>query len=218
MNKKCPNCRLVNYADASECVRCEAVFDENTTTIAAGVGRKPSILTRVVVCIAVCFVLLIGFYLSLIGSSKSLTFDQKSKVRDSIAIVRSRGFETEAMMLEKFAVYRASDSWFNSMVPKENAFAATNFPFEIMTLYPDFFTYPVDETERAAILLHEARHLQGKDEKDAYEFVWKNRVKLGWTKDKYFNSPVWDNVRNQTREYAPSLFICKGSDFSDCTE
>ena len=121
-------------------------------------------------------------------------------------------------MLEKFTVYRSSDSWFNKMIPKENAFAATNFPFEIMTLYADFFTYPVDEIERAAILLHEARHLQGKDEKDAYEFVWKSRAKLGWTKDKYLHAPVWENVRRQTREYAPSLFICEGSEFKDCTE
>lgn len=218
MNKKCPNCRLVNYADASECVRCEAVLGENATTITVGVVRRPSILTRVVICIAVCLALLIGFYLSLIGTSRSLTFDQKATVRDSINIIRSQGFETEAMMLDRYTVYRASDSWFNSMIPKENAFAATNFPFEIMTLYPDFFTYPVDETERAAILLHEARHLLGKDEKDAYEFVWKNRAKLGWTKQKYLHSPVWDNVRRQTREYAPSLFICDGSDFNDCTE
>lgn len=218
MNKKCPNCRLVNYADASECVRCESVFGENATTIAGGVARKPSILTRVVICVTVCFALLIGFYLSLIGSSRSLNSDQKAVVSRSISIIRSQGFETEAMMLDRYTVYRASDSWFNSMIPKENAFAATNFPFEIMTIYADFFTYPVDETERAAILLHEARHLLGKDEKDAYEFVWKNRRKLGWTKEKYFNSPVWKNVRRQTREYAPSLFICEGSDFQDCTE
>lgn len=121
-------------------------------------------------------------------------------------------------MLDSYAVYRSSDSWFNSMIPKENAYAATNFPFEIMTIYPDFYTYPTDETERAAILLHEARHLQGKDEKDAYEFVWKNRNKLGWTKERYFNSPLWKNVRSQTREYAPWLFSCEGSDFNDCTE
>ena len=121
-------------------------------------------------------------------------------------------------MLEHFAVFRGTDNWFNSLVPKENAYAATNFPFEIMTVYPDFFAYPVDDVERAAILLHEARHLKGGDEKDAYEFVWKNRFKLGWTKEGYYNSPVWKNVRRQTREYAPGLFACPGNDFDDCTE
>ena len=57
-----------------------------------------------------------------------------------------------------------------------------------MTIYPDFFQFPADDTERAAILFHEAKHLEGKDEKEAYEFVWKNRKKLGWTKEKYGNS------------------------------
>ena len=218
MNKKCLNCRLVNYADATKCVRCEAAFDGNSTTIASGYVRKSSILVRVIICIAVCLAAVLGFYLSLIGSSKGLTREQKETVNSSIDVLRSRGFDTEVSVLEKFTVYRSSDSWFNKMIPKENAFAATNFPFEIMTLYADFFTYPVDEIERAAILLHEARHLQGKDEKDAYEFVWKNRSKLGWTKDKYLHSPVWENVRRQTREYAPSLFICEGSEFKDCTE
>ena len=218
MNKKCPDCRLVNYADADKCVRCESVFSADRTIVAMEGKRSPSIAARAAICIVVCLAVIVGFYFSLIGSSRSLSREQKATVQDSINIIRAKGFETEASMLDKYAVYRSSDSWFNSMIPKENAYAATNFPFEIMTIYSDFFTYPTDETERAAILLHEARHLHGGDEKDAYEFVWKNRVKLGWTKDKYYNSPVWKNVRSQTREYAPSLFICEGSDFNDCTD
>ncbi len=100
---------------------------------------------------------------------------------------------------------------------KENAFAATNFPFEIVTLYPDFFTYPADDIERAAILLHEAKHLQGKDEPEAYEYVLKNRGRLGWTGKVYGRPEVWLNVRRQTREYRPNLFICEFNDFGDCT-
>jgi hypothetical protein len=87
-----------------------------------------------------------------------------------------------------------------------------------MTLYPDFFTVPLDDTERAAILLHEAKHLQGKDEKAAYEFVWKNRKQLGWTSDKYKNSEIWQNVRNQTRQYSPYLFVCGDKEAGDCSE
>jgi hypothetical protein len=87
-----------------------------------------------------------------------------------------------------------------------------------MTIYPDFFTYPVDETERAAILLHEAQHLKGADEKEAYEFVWKNRKRLGWTKEIYGNSVIWLNVRKQTREVAPELFVCPANEYADCTE
>ena len=59
------------------------------------------------------------------------------------------------------------------------------------------------KTERAAILLHEAEHLQGKKEHDAYEFVWKHRKQLGWTSDEYLGSPVRQNIRRQTRDNAP---------------
>lgn len=166
----------------------------------------------------VCISVLLGFYLSLIASAKSLTVDQKNTVRDAIAALKERGFSDEAMLLENLTVFRREDNWLNASVAKENAYAATNFPFEIITLYPDFFTYPVDDTERAAILLHETRHLLGKDEKDAYEFVWKNRKKLGWTKDKYSDSPVWANIRKQTRDNAPDLFICEFNPFGDCTD
>ena len=121
-------------------------------------------------------------------------------------------------MLENLAVLRSNDNWLNASVAKENAYAATNFPFEIMTLYPDFFTYPVDDTERAAILLHEAEHLKGKNEHDAYKFVWTHRQQLGWTQEAYVRSPVWRNVRRQTVENVPELFVCNGNEFNDCTE
>lgn len=218
MNKKCPKCRLVNYLDAEKCDRCDAFLNEYLATVTSQSLTKKSIPLRAVICFAVCLSIVIGFYLSLIISSKSLDFQQKNSVSRSIDLIKTAGFETEASLLGKCTVYRATDNWFNSLVPKENAYAATNFPFEIMTLYADFFTYPIDETERSAILLHEARHLRGGGEQDAYEFVWKNRARLGWTKDKYSRSPVWRNVRNQTREYAPALFTCEGADFNDCTE
>ncbi|MGH9819264.1 MAG: hypothetical protein ACRD43_03765, partial [Pyrinomonadaceae bacterium] len=114
--------------------------------------------------------------------------------------------------------FHATDNWLNASVQKENAYAATNFPFEIITLYPDFFTLSIDYTERAAILLHEAKHLQGKDEKGAYEFVWKNRERLGWTSDRYHSSEIWQNVRKQTKDYSPFLFTCDFKEFGDCTE
>ena len=78
--------------------------------------------------------------------------------------------------------------------------------------------FPNDDTERAAILLHEAKHLQGADEKEAYQFVWENRKKLGWTKETHGNSLVWRNVRKQTKEVAPNLFVCDINEYGDCTE
>jgi hypothetical protein len=67
-------------------------------------------------------------------------------------------------------------------------------------------------------LLHEARHLLGDNEAQASEYVWRNRERLGWGSERYSTSPVWRNVRNQTREYAPHLFNCPGKEYYDCTE
>lgn len=218
MNKKCSNCRLVNYPNALRCVRCEANLIETGNVKVASRSAFVKILVRTVVFLSVCLTILFGFYLSLIGSAKSLTLDEKNTVKAAINLLKTTGFSTEAMLLDNFTVYRSNDNWLNASVEKENAYAATNFPFEIMTLYPDFFSYPVDDTERAAILLHEARHLQGKDEKDAYKFVWKNRQKLGWTKENYSDLHLWKHVRKQTREIAPEVFICDSNEFGDCTE
>lgn len=198
-------------------MRCDSELGSGSMVVSAKASR-PSTAARAIICLAVLFVMIAVFYLSLIASSRPLRADQRQLVVESMRVIREKGFETEAMLLENLCFFRSTDNWLNSLVPKENAFAATNFPFEIITIYPDFATYPVDEIERAAILLHEARHLQGGDEKDAYQFVWKNRSKLGWTKDKYSQSSVWRNVRRQTREYAPELFACPGNEFDDCTE
>src|SRR4051812_19116321 len=114
--------------------------------------KSRKILKRIIVCIVILIALLLGFYLSLLASSRALNIEQKHLVRKATALVREKGFSKEATLLE-VAIYRGDDNWLNSSVAKENAYAATNFPFEIMTLYPDFFTYPTDDVERAAILL-----------------------------------------------------------------
>ena len=136
----------------------------------------------------------------------------------AISIIEKRGFINEAYLLRDLATFRGSDNWLNAAVPKENAYAATNYPFAIITLYPDFFTYPEDDIERAAILLHEARHLKGYGEEDAYEFVWRNKKFLDWSEDGYGDSVVWLNIRKQTREMAPNLFVCDFNPHGDCTE
>jgi hypothetical protein len=179
---------------------------------------KSKALKRVLVFLFACSFAVTGFYLSLIGSAKSITYDQGKAVDRAIALLIERGFSGEAWYLRYLTAFRGTDNWLNASVEKENAYAATNFPFEIMTLYPDFFDVSADDTERAAILLHEAKHLQGKDEKDAYEFVRKNRKKLGWTKDKYRSSEIWQNVRKQTKDYSPYLFACDFNEFGDCSE
>lgn len=218
MNKKCPQCSLVNFREADRCARCEADLLEISSSAKPKLSLKQKIIKRAMVCAAVCVLALFGFYLSLIFTSKSLSYNEKAKVKDAIKVLDEKGFSTEVFLLRNLTSFRANDHWLNASTREENAYAATNYPFEIMTVYPDFFQYPVDDTERAAILLHEAQHLKGADEREAYEFVWKNRKRLGWTKDKYAESNVWRSVRRQTSEIAPNLFVCNVNEFGDCTE
>jgi len=218
MSKKCAACKLVNFTAAGTCARCEAPLAAETAPEEPRIGPGAKIFKRIAVCLVVIVCAVLGFYLSLIMSANRLGYAETVEIEKAISLLDEKGFAGEVFMLNYLTAFRAEDNWLNASVAKENAYAATNFPLEIMTIYPDFFTYPMDDTERAAILLHEARHLQGKDEKEAYEFIWKNRHRLGWTKEKYWNSLVWQNVRRQTREYVPTLFNCADKDLGDCTE
>lgn len=218
MKKKCSNCDLVNFADAACCARCQGDLIAVESIGRTASKHRGGFVVRALICIAVCVLAVLGFYFSLVISAEPLNIEQKSSVRRATSILRDKGFVGHVFLLENLTVYRGNDNWLNASVAKENAYAATNFPFEIMTLYPDFFTYPVDDVERAAILLHEAEHLKGHDEHDAYKFVWENRKAIGWTKDKYWSSPVWQNIRKQTAEDAPDLFVCENKEYRDCTE
>lgn len=217
MRSKCPNCRLVNYSSEPVCPRCGTETLETVNITPKGGFIKTAFLRRAVVCAIVCAAALAGFYASLLFSAKSLSTQERAALIEAIELLEEKGFSDEVFYLRRLAAFRSSDNWLNSSVAKESAFAATNYPFEIVTLYPDFFIYPSDSVERAATLLHEARHLAGKDEKDAYEFVWKNRKRLGWIEENYGSSQVWRDVRKQTREYAPNLFVCDFNSYNDCT-
>ncbi len=221
MNKQCPRCNLNNTNYAKSCVKCLFKFQEVSTVNVNNNGRKSLvkvILRRGVIFIVVCLAAIAGLYLSLVFTAEPLSAEERKTVDKAIAVLAKKGFTDEVFYLENLTVFRNNDNWLNASVPKENAYAATNYPFEIMTIYPDFFTYLYDDTERAAILLHEAKHLQGFGEDVAYEFVWKNRKSLGWTKEKYTISIAWKEIRKQTREYAPKLFICDFNEFNDCSE
>ena len=117
------------------------------------------------------------------------------------------------------ATFRGSDNWLNThLVTKENAYASTNFPVGIITIYPDFYSKAVDDTERAAVLLHEAQHLKGGDEHAAYEYVWQHRAQLGWTLLSHGTTESYITIEEQTRFEAPELFTCQDRMFKDCTE
>ncbi len=218
MKKKCPNCELVNFPTADVCPRCNHELMPIITESSENVSLQSKILKRACILIVVCVFTILAFYLSLIFSAQRLTNDERQTVESGIAILEAKGFSDEVFLLRYVTAFRSNDHWLNASIEKENAYAATNFPFEIMVLYPEFFTVPIDDTERAAILLHEAKHLQGADEPEAYEFVWKNRRKLGWIKETHCFSLIWTNVRKTTREVAPHLFVCETSEYADCTE
>lgn len=221
MKKLCPNCRLANFPHSEECVRCRFRLLEVSTISADQTENsllKSKFFRRAAICAAVCVLTLLGFYLSMLFTSSSLKYDEKKQIQNAVRLLNEKGFANEVFLLKYLTNFRGNDNWLNASTRLENAYAATNFPFEIMTVYPDFFTFTADDTERAAILLHEAQHLKGADEKEAYEYVWRNRKKLGWTKETHGTSIIWLNVRRQTKEYAPNLFVCAWNEAGDCTE
>src|SRR5258708_4539395 len=121
------------------------------------------------------------FYLSLLISSDGLQPDQREELRKAIAVLEQHGFNRfqreelrkaiavleqhgfnrETFILKRLTAFRGTDNWWNRYIGHRDAYAATNFPFEVVTLYPEFFTVPVDDTERASVLLHESNHLMG---------------------------------------------------------
>ena len=180
-------------------------------------NRRP--LARVAAnSIVISIAALAVFYSSLLASSSLLGPLEIESVGRAIDILETRGFAREVFLLRTTAAFRADDNWLNGAIPKENSYAATNFPFQIITLYPDFFTKAVDDTERAMVLLHEARHLQGDGETQAYAFVWKNRARFGWTQLSHGTTPTYVTIAQQTRENAPELFTCTAQLWNDCTE
>jgi hypothetical protein len=168
--------------------------------------------------LAMTLCLLSVFHSSLLVTSQPLRADELQEVNRAIDLLDAKGFEKEAFLLRRLTVFRNTDSWLNSLAQKENAFAATNFPFNVITLYPDFFSRAADDTERAMVLLHEAQHLQGADEPAAYGYVWRNRQRLGWTILSHGTTESYVTVEELTREMAPELFTCPDKLWNDCTE
>lgn len=161
-------------------------------------------------------VLLFAAYMSLLLTSEELPYDQRQTVKAATAILKQKGFSRQAFVLDHLVQYRRTDNWWNGYVGHQSAYAATNFPFEVVTLYPEFFDAAVDDTERAAILLHESYHLFGSGEEAALEGAWRNKVKVGWTADKYGHTKVWINTRDLTFTAVPKLFTCGADGHSDC--
>jgi len=221
--QKCNNCGLINGGADENCRRCGTLLEKGKNpaaqTIASEPATKPprrSLLRRIVWIVSATFIILIIWYFSLLISSDGLQPEQYLKVDVAIGLLELRGFSREAFVLRRATVFRSTDNWWNRSIGHRDAYAATNFPFEIVTLYPEFFNTPVDDTERAAVLLHEARHLLGDGEEAALRSTWMAKQRLGWTADRYSHTKVWDNTERLTKADFPYMFQCGSDGQSDC--
>ena len=161
---------------------------------------------------------IIAFYLSLVSTSMPPTNAERAQIDRAVQLLADRGFSDEVFLLKGTTTFRGTDHWLNSFIEKENAYASTNFPFQIVTLYSDFYNRAEDDTERAMVLLHEARHLMGEDENQAYAYVWRHRKQLGWTMRTHGMTESYLTIEQLTREMAPEIFNCPTKSWEDCTE
>jgi hypothetical protein len=220
--KKCSRCGLVNSTADEMCRRCGASLadqpePESGEVDSEVVAPKRGIVRRLAWMLGTAFILLFASYLSLLATSDPLGYDRRKTVGDAVMILEQQGFGKEAFALRNLVAYRETDNWWNRYVGHHDAYAATNFPFEIVTLYPEFFEKTIDDNERAAILLHEACHLFGSGEDSALEKVWRDKQRLGWTSDKYSSiSEAWNNTRRLTVNRIPELFKCGADGQADC--
>jgi hypothetical protein len=217
-NVKCPQCSLINLATDSSCRRCGAYLP--LSSVAADLydptPRDSRGLLRWMLWIAgVAWVIVFIWSRSLVFTSEALDTDRRWQVNTAIDVLQQAGFSREAFVLKNLTNYRATDSWWNAYLGHENAYASTNFPLEIVTLYPAFFTAPVDDTERAAILLHEAQHLLGANEEQALERTWREKGRIGWTRDRYGDTKVFQTT-DEASFSGTNLFQCKENHHWDC--
>src|SRR4051794_30281353 len=143
--RKCPECGLVNAGADEQCRRCAASLAEveefapqpvETETVEQ--PRKRSLVRRIIWVVSATFVILIIWYFSLLLTSNKLQQDQYLKVDVAIALIEQSGFRNEGFVLRRAATFRSTDNWWNRYVGHRDAYAATNFPFEMVTLYPEF--------------------------------------------------------------------------------
>jgi len=212
---KCPHCGIVNFADGGACRRCGEVVWAPRPVVAVA-DTDPSVLRRIGAIAGAVMAILFLWWASLYATSEGLDPEQQVIVYRAVALLEEKGFSREVFALRNMARFRATDNWWNLYNEHYQAYAATNFPFEIVTIYPWFFDLPKDDVERAVVLLHEAQHLMGAVEETALRRVWPLKARLGWTAETYGHSKVWKNTREWTQTSAPDLFTCKEVEV-DCT-
>jgi hypothetical protein len=220
----CAQCGNVNFATDEACRRCHAALLPAVPVAALAAiepvvehGREHSLRRRLLWFIGITWLIVFIWSRSLVFTSEPPTLEQRRVVTRAIVILERAGFGKEVFVLRSLTNYRVTDSWWNLYQGHGDAYAATNFPLEIVTLYPPFFTVAADDTERAAILLHESQHLLGYGEDAALERTWRQKQRIGWTADQYGESKVWKNTIEWTASAVPALFQCGPDGHSDCS-
>jgi hypothetical protein len=221
--KKCDNCGLVNAGSDESCRRCGSLLAgdapaENQAPVPEDNPTPPKrgLLKRLTWILGATLIALLICYVSLLITSDGLQPDQREKVGKAIAVLEEHGFNREVFILKHLTVFRGTDNWWNRYLGHRDAYAATNFPFEVVTLYPEFFTVPVDDNESAAILLHESCHLMGSGEEAALGSTWRNKRRLGWTVERYKQTRLWNATEPLTKAQFPYMFKCGSDGQSDC--
>ncbi|HEX4945557.1 MAG TPA: hypothetical protein VFZ34_02685 [Blastocatellia bacterium] len=212
----CPHCKLYNELSEFQCRRCGKSLSAKRGSLSRYDAHKFTLLRTLLRIALLAAFFLTAWYASLLKTSAPLLAEQRQAVERAITILQQRGFSTEATMLRRVVTFRSTDHWWNYQFGHPQAYAATNFPFEVITLYPDFFSKTVDDTERAVILLHESYHLRGQGEETAYAETWRAKEKLGYNAASYGTTRVWSNMRDDTLTYVPGLFRCGASGQEDC--
>jgi hypothetical protein len=210
----------VNFAVDDSCRRCGASLMLPATVPGGATGELaepgPRSLGRWLLWIAgMTWLIVFVWSRSLIFTSEPLEQTRRWQVNTAIGLLDQAGFSREVFVLKNLTNYRATDSWWNEYQGHESAYASTNFPLEIVTLYPAFFTDTIDDTERAAILLHEGHHLLGLDETDALDRTWREKARIGWTRDTYGDTKVF-KVTEGISFTATTLFQCTDNHHWDC--
>lgn len=220
IKNKCGQCGLVNTDTDETCRRCGALLVGDGSGIHSSEDNvnQRSIGQRVIWILGTTILLLFICYLSLLLTSDDLEYDKRKTVERAVAVLERGGFARQVFVLNRLAKYRRTDNWWNRYIGHHDAYAAANFPFEVVTLYPEFFEVAIDDKERAAILLHEACHLLGAGEEAALERTWREKNRLGWTENRYGQTKVWINTRELTMAQLPNLFRCGSDGKSDCVQ
>src|SRR5690606_31813206 len=115
--------------------RCYTIKNSSAST-AAHPARN--IMTQIVLIVAnhatAAVLAVLAFHLSLVTTSLPPAPYEKPALERAIAVLEEKGFENEVFLLRNTVTFRGTDHWLNAMVEKENAYASTNFPFQIVTL------------------------------------------------------------------------------------